>query len=159
MKQKNSEVVKKYLKTDYTANIYMGNTTKSMLFQHSINAGSQQMYKVQLNCYSKYKFLLLNLATFYSTKYHFSIVWKQKVAKFTSKTYILSSGFIAIFLQVKTCIQSSGFITLYTSNDYQHFLSTKNTLKVHGKKNTTKSCVFYNQYICSAAPNDFAMRT
>ena len=41
-----------------------------------------------LNCYFKYKFFLVNLATFYCTIYIFSIVWKQKVAKFTSKTCI-----------------------------------------------------------------------
>ena len=75
-----------------------------------------------------------NLLTHNNYGNYFDSVWKQKVAKFTSKTCIQRSGFIAFLFTSKTCIQSIGFIALYTSIDYQYFLSTKNALKEHGKK-------------------------
>ena len=61
-----------------------------------------------------YKFLLVNLATFYYTMYIFSIVWKQKVAKFTSKTCIESSGFIFFSFYKQNLYLEQCFYAVYT---------------------------------------------
>ena len=85
----------------------------------------------------KIQVLLVNLATFYCTIF---IVWKQKVAKFTSKT----------------CNQSSGFMHPLTYN-YRHFLSIKNAWEIKGNEKLSflqtiylpcspKITTFYNVY-------------